>query len=422
MDHMPTDAPSSATEATPRRGSVGSFRLLTARLKRQVPPATPSPPPPAPPPPPVPPKSPEPEAPPKAEVLSVPTAPAPAAAPHGPLPGEAATALLDIIWGAVDLPPQERSMVCDTLLILLPLLPGRDLVLLAERVAAMEAPPALLAAQLLRDPRPEIGGVLLERSSHLETGELLAACRAAHPDRLRHVARRRVVPLAVADHIVQSGDLLSHLALLRNAGAEISFASFLALSRMAGERPALQAPLALRGDLPLAAALELLWHLPPELRRVLMARLISDSATLGRILALAQACGGAAAPVAIPPPADVEAGLAPLLAGRQGEAVQNLARLAGIAEATVARIFSDDKGEALVVLLKALGLGRARFDAVLDQIRAGTGLLRDDRPQEELKAVFDALSFTKARVMLIYWDWFTRKAGPYVPDDRGSTC
>lgn len=415
MDHMPPDAPGPAGEATPPRGSVGSFRLLTARLKRQASPGPPSTPPP--PPPPSPPD--EPQAPPLAEVQPLSAAPPPAAQPLPPLPGEAAAGLLDIIWGAADLPPQERSMACDALLILLPQLPGRDLALLAERVAAMEAPPALLAARLLRDPRPEVGGVLLERSAHLETGELLAACRAAHPDRLRHVARRRVVPLAVADHIVQSGDLLSHLALLRNAGAEISFASFLALSRIAGERPALQAPLALHADLPLAAALELLWHLPPELRRVLTARLISDSATLGRILALAQACGGAAA---VPAPADVEAGLAPLLGRRQGEAVQNLARLAGIAEATVARVFSDDKGEALVVLLKALGLGRARFDAVLDQLRAGTGLLRDDRPQEELKAVFDALSFTKARVMLTYWDWFTRKAGPYAPDDRGGPC
>jgi uncharacterized protein (DUF2336 family) len=313
-------------------------------------------------------------------------------------------------------------MACDTLLILLPQLPGRDLAVLAERIAAMDSPPTLLASQLLRDPRPEIGGVVLERSAHLEAGELLAACRAAHPDRLRHVARRRSVPVPVADYIVQSGDLLSHLALLRNPGAEIAFASFLALARVAGAHPALQAPLAMRGDLPLAAALELLWHLPPELRRVVTARFLSDSATLGRILALAQASGGAAAPAVVPSHAEVEVALAPLLARRHGEAAQNLARLAGIAEATVGRIFSDDQGEALVVLLKALGLGRARFDAVLDQVRAATGLLRDDRPQEELKAAFDALSFTKARVMLIYWDWFTRKAGPYAPDERGGPC
>ena len=72
------------------------------------------------------------------------------------------------------------------------------------------------------------------------------------------------------------------------------------------------------------------------------------------------------------------------------------------------------------MLLKALGLSRSRFDDALDRIRAATGLVKENRPQEELKAVFDALSFTKARVLLIYWDWFTRRAGPYAePAESG---
>jgi hypothetical protein len=79
----------------------------------------------------------------------------------------------------------------------------------------------------------------------------------------------------------------------------------------------------------------------------------------------------------------------------------------------VERIFADSDGEALVVLLKALGLGRSRIDDALDRIRAGTGLISEGRMQEELKAMFDALSFTKARVLLTYWDWFTRRVGPY---------
>ena len=53
-------------------------------------------------------------------------------------------------------------------------------------------------------------------------------------------------------------------------------------------------------------------------------------------------------------------------------------------------------------------LARAR-----ERLRAASGLFPLDRPPEEFKAVFDSLSFTKARVLLLYWDWFTRKAGPY---------
>lgn len=382
---MPLDAPTPAADTAPPSGTAGSFRLLTARLKRLIPADLPEP------------------------AVDVPPEPPAAITVPPPEPGAAVEALLDIIWGAVGMPPQERSMAGDALLLLLPRLSRRELASLAERVAALDQPPPLLVSRLVNDPRPEIGGVVLERIGLMDTADLLAACEG-DAEKLRLVARRRHVPPAVSDRLVEAGDLLSLLALLRNPGAEISFHAYLRLSQMAGEHPGLQAPLALRTDLPLAVALDLLWRLPPELRRIILARFLTDSVTLGRILSLAQASAGRAAA-----PADVERALAPLLAGEAEEAAHRLAAVAGIDPRTVARIFSDAQGEALVVLLKALGLGRARFDTVLHQMRTATGLLREDRPAEELKAVFDGLSFTKARVLLTYWDWFTRQAGPYAP-------
>lgn len=380
---MPLDAPTPAADTAPPIGTAGSFRLLTARLKRLTLADLPGP---------------------AAEALPVP--PSVAAEPP-PEPGAAVEALLDIIWGAVGMPPQERSMAGDVVLMLLPRLSRRELAVLAERVAALDQPPPLLVSRLANDPRPEIGGVLLERIGHMDTADLLAACEG-DAEKLRLVARRRHVPPAVSERLVEAGDLLSLLALLRNPGAEIPFNAYLRLSQMAAEHPGLQAPLALRTDLPLAVALDLLWRLPPELRRIILARFLTDSVTLGRILSLAQSSAGAQAS-----PAQVEAALAPLLAGATAEAARQLAEVAGVDPLTVERIFSDAQGEALVVLLKALGIGRSRFDTLLDRLRATTALLREDRPPEELKAVFDGLSFTKARVLLTYWDWFTRRAGPY---------
>ena len=390
---MPLDAPMTDRDPAPRRGTVDSFRLLTARLKRLD----------MPPPPPVPM-----DEPPPLPAASVALPPAP------PDPGAAASALLDIVWGAVDLPPQERSMAGDTLLLLLPKLSIRDLGMLAERIAAMDQPPPLLLSRLVSDSRPEVGGVLLERSAHLDQSDMLAACRDGDHERLRLLARRRHVPAVLSDRLVDSGDLLCQLVLLRNPGADISFRSFLRLSQMAGEHPGLQVPLALRADLPLAVALDLLWRLPPELRRVVIARFLSDSVTLGRILAIGLAAGGTPLPPdGAAPLSEVEGALEALLAGRRPNSVARFASLAGITQDTVERIFADSDGEALVVLLKALGLGRSRIDDALDRIRAGTGLIREGRMQEELKAMFDALSFTKARVLLTYWDWFTRRVGPY---------
>lgn len=390
---MPLDAPMTDRDPAPRRGTVDSFRLLTARLKRLD----------MPPPPPVPM-----DEPPPLPAASVALPPAP------PDPGAAASALLDIVWGAVDLPPQERSMAGDTLLLLLPKLSIRDLGMLAERIAAMDQPPPLLLSRLVSDSRPEVGGVLLERSAHLDQSDMLAACRDGDHERLRLLARRRHVPAVLSDRLVDSGDLLCQLVLLRNPGADISFRSFLRLSQMAGEHPGLQVPLALRADLPLAVALDLLWRLPPELRRVVIARFLSDSVTLGRILAIGLAAGGTPLPPdGAAPLSEVEGALEALLAGRRPNSVARFASLAGITQDTVERIFADSDGEAMVVLLKALGLGRSRIDDALDRIRAGTGLIREGRMQEELKAMFDALSFTKARVLLTYWDWFTRRVGPY---------
>ncbi len=386
---MPLDAPMTAAEPAPPPGTVDSFRLLTARLRRAVPPE------------------------PRCALADAPPVPLPDPM-LPPDPGAAAAALLNIIWGALDLPPQERGMAGDTLLLLLPRLSVKDLGMIAERISAMDAPPPLLVSRLVRDPRAEVGGVVLERSAHLDATDLLAACESADPERLLLLARRRRVPQDIGDHLVRAGDLLSLLALLRNPGAEISFQSFLRLSQLAGEHPGLQAPLALRTDLPLAVALDLLWRLPPDLRRVIIARFLSDSVTLSRILSIALASGERSL-VEAARPAEIDAALAPLFFGRREEAAGRLARLAGIMDMTAERILADAEGEAVVVLLKALGLGRSCFDDALDRLRAAGGLIREDRPAEELKVVFDALSFTKARVLLTYWDWFTSQSGPYAP-------
>jgi hypothetical protein len=60
-----------------------------------------------------------------------------------------------------------------------------------------------------------------------------------------------------------------------------------------------------------------------------------------------------------------------------------------------------------------VGLGRTRFEDAFERLRAGSSLLRARRAPEELKTLFDSLSFNKARVLLLYWDWRTRQAGPY---------
>jgi len=68
----------------------------------------------------------------------------------------------------------------------------------------------------------------------------------------------------------------------------------------------------------------------------------------------------------------------------------------------------------LMALLKVAGVSRADLSSALPQLCVGEHALTDpSRVYEELQAVFDQLSFTKARILLTYWDWAITQSGPY---------
>lgn len=328
--------------------------------------------------------------------------------------GDTAIMLLEMMAAGTGLQPQERALAADTLLLLLPRMMSQQLVKLAERVAIMDNPPPLLVAKLIRDPRPEVSAPVLERNNNISDLDMIDHAAGGDTERLRMIVRRRTLSPVLSAHVVSSGDPAALLLLLRNDGAQIPHQSFSRLAELALEQQALQAPLVTRAELPASVAFELFWGLPPELRRLVLSRFLTDSIVLGKILriALAEDRGVAAAlpreegPVA----ADAfEAALEATAAGRLDEAALRFGELAGLAEATVRRILSDPQGEPVAVLFKALGLSRGRFVEALERIR------RESQDAGELQPVFDALSFNKARMLLSYWDWFTRKTGPYAP-------
>jgi uncharacterized protein (DUF2336 family) len=333
--------------------------------------------------------------------------------------GDTAIILLELMASATGLQPQERALAADTLLLLLPRMPSQQLVRLAERVAIMDNPPPLLAARLIRDPRPEIMAPVLERNAHVPDLDLIDEAGTGDAERLRLIARRRTLSPMLSAHVVSCGDPAAILALLRNPGAQLPHQSFTRLAELAAEHPVLLAPLVARAELPAAMAFELFWSLPPELRRLILSRFLTDSVVLGKILriALAEDRSAAAAPARADVPAAGEAldvALEAAAALRKEEAALRFAELAGVAEATVQRILDDPYGEPAAVLFKALGISRGRFVEAMDRLRTGGGQ-PDGRDSGELQAVFDALSFNNARMLLGYWDWFSRKTGPYAP-------
>jgi uncharacterized protein (DUF2336 family) len=307
--------------------------------------------------------------------------------------------------------PQERALAADTLLRMLPKLPLKSLIMLSERICLMEAPPQLLVAKLIGDQRIEVSGPLLEDCSHISDEVLISVIQEGLPAKLRMMARRRKLSRAVSTALVQVADVSVLLTLVRNAGAEIAHESFVDLVQFASENTELLAPLCTRADLPVPFAFELFWHAPAQLRRFLLSRFLTDSETLTKILKIT--LDDKSQEPTFPSPERVKAAINLAAQGQMDDAAAELAVCANLNPATALRIISDEQGDPIAALLKAMGVPRAAAKDILDQ--AVITILDHSRDPEELQSMFDSLSFNKARILITYWDWATLQSGPYAP-------
>ena len=313
--------------------------------------------------------------------------------------------------------PQERALAADTLLRMLPRLPLKSTIMLAERVRLMDAPPPLLMAKLIADPNIAVAGPLLEDSNHIGDEDLNMVIHDNDYAKIRIIARRRKLSRAITSELIKTGDDSVLLTLVRNLGAEITQESFLALSEHAKDYPELLAPLCTRPDLPVPFAFELFWLAPVQLRRYLLNRFLTDSENLTKILKITRVTDGdePETPLAL----DIEkiSGAFDLLSAGETEAAAfALSAMANINTETTERILADPQGEPMAALLKVIGVSRSDIAEAFEILQTTSPALIDPaRNVEELQSTFDSLSFNKARILLTYWDWATLKTGPYAP-------
>ena len=329
---------------------------------------------------------------------------------------ELARSLLDMMAsGSSTGLPQERALAADTLLRMLPRLPLKSLIALAERIRMMDAPPHLLMAKLIAEPNIAVAGPLLEDCMHITDEDLIMVIGDGDFAKIRMIARRRRLTRAITNELVKTGDDSVLLTLVRNLGAEIPQESYLALSDYAKEYPNLLAPLCTRPDLPVPFAFELFWLAPVQLRRYLLSRFLTDSETLTKILKITRVTHDEEqgqdkrAPIE-----DIVAALDLAGEGDIKGAATTLGKFADINAATAARILGDNQGEPLAALLKAAGVSRGQVTEIFLKLQKTPYCLIDpSRIVDELQSTFDSLSFNKARILLTYWDWATLKTGPY---------
>jgi uncharacterized protein (DUF2336 family) len=331
---------------------------------------------------------------------------------------ELARSLLDMMSSGGSSLPQERALAADTLLRLVPRLPLKSLVLLADRLSIMEQPHHLLVNRLIRDPRIEVSGPLLENCTQITDEDLQQVISEGEVPKQRMIARRRKVTRAVSNALLATREPSVLLTLIRNAGAEISHEGFSLLTEQAAAHEELLPPLCTRADLGAPTAFELFWLAPAQLRRYLLTRFLTDSETLTKILKITLASQGGDDPsVSRSPAAErVDAALDLVRHGKLDEGAEALGECAQIGAATAMRIICDRQGEPLSVLLKAIAYPRAQVLQALDVLqRSDFGIIDGDRDLTELQALFESLSFNKARVLITYWDWAVLKTGPYAP-------
>lgn len=331
---------------------------------------------------------------------------------------ETARTLLDIMAMPTGVQPQERALAGDTLLRLVSRMPVASLIALCDRLCIMDAPPPLLVRRLIQHENVEVSGPLLERCPGISDQDLMTMINTGNAGTLRLIARRRHLSPALTDALIRHGEAAVTIAVVRNPGAALSHEAFHLLAEAAKSRTSLQAPLATRPDTPAPIAFELFWTLPPQLRRYVLSRFLTESANLDRILKIAhtldESSGEGTGSPRIADKAECEDLVSLIAQGKTTEAAQKLAALAGISGVNAERIITDSEGEPLTVAMKAIGMSRTQSAAAAEILRdAPAAPLRSNRRIAELQNLFDSLSFTKARVLLTYWDWAVEKSGPY---------
>ena len=329
---------------------------------------------------------------------------------------ELARALLDMMSAsAVGGQPQERALAADTLLRMLPQLPKKTRIAMAERLAMMEVPPPFLVARLIASKDIAVAGPLLEDCMQISDEDLFALTQMGDPEKLRLLARRRRISRPISDVLAASEDPSVLLTLVRNKGAELSNEGFAALATAAQTHTDLLAPMCTRQDLPVHFAFQIFWNAPAQLRRYLLSRFLTDSEMLTKILKITmdQHAGDL--------PSESEASLErigqaleQIMGDDRAEGIASLSKASNISVPTVERILADGQGEPLMALLKVVGVPRSEMEKNLSKLaQSAKPLINQTRNLDEVQAVFDQLSYNKARILLTYWDWASHKSGPY---------
>ena len=243
--------------------------------------------------------------------------------------------------------------------------------LLAIRVAPNAKAPPKVVRLLACDDAIDVASPVLTQSERLDTATLVECAKTKSQEHMLAISRRRNVPEAITDVLIERGDQQVVLSAARNAGARFSKNGFGRLVKRARGDEHLTRCVGARLDLPPQLFERLLADASETVRAKLIAEknygrrdietVVAEVANRIEVKAITNTPAYAAAQVLVESLNEAGRLDVPKLqdfakAGRFEEIVATLSVMANMPAEMVERTVNDTQAESLLVLAKALGL------------------------------------------------------------------
>jgi uncharacterized protein (DUF2336 family) len=307
----------------------------------------------------------------------------------------------------------EVDLIDDVFVRLVATIEDSSRALLAVRLAPVTGAPPKILRLLACDDAIEVASPVLTQAEQLDTETLIECARTKHQEHLLAISRRRTLPEALTDVLVERGDQQVVLSTAKNAGAKFSGKGFGILINRSHGDDQLTACVGARADLPHQLFEQLLAAASEAVRAKLVAerrhaaseidRTVGDVTSRIQAAANAQPLSYAAAQVLVESmhqaglltPAKLEefAG-----AGRFEELVTALSVLSSVPTAMIERNMRDTHAQSLLVLTKAVGLSWETTRSIL--VLAAKRYRRSTSGIDQVMPAFNRLKQATAQQIL----------------------
>ncbi len=288
---------------------------------------------------------------------------------------------------------------------------------LAQRLASEPRAPIRISRLLASDDAIDVAGPVLEQSQRLDGVTLLTAALNQGQQHLLAISRRSSLDETLTDVLVERGDRSVMLSAAGNPGARFSDKGYTTLTTRSEGDDELAASVGLRHDIPRHHLLRLLTKASQAVRRKLeaaspsLAVAIQDAVSEAATTMLKEASAGSRDYA--PAQARIEAlraggelgeneVVAFAKANQFEEVTAALAALCDLPIEVVDQAMTKDQPDAVLIMVKALGMSRETARAVL-RLRAGERGISPGELEQCLES-FARLSSTIARQIIKFRD------------------